>query len=103
LALTVPDGSFIKVNPALCSMLGYPEKALLGRRLESIMTPDQWCRLSDLSREILAGKRNHAQIPLECRHRSGRTVRGLLNLSLVYRPGEGCPLFHHPDPEHQPA
>jgi PAS domain S-box-containing protein len=93
LALTVPDGSFIKVNPALCSMLGYPEKALLGRRLESIMTPDQWCRLSDLSREILAGKRNHAQIPLECRHRSGRTVRGLLNLSLYTDPEKATRYF----------
>ena len=83
LAVTFPDGRFIKVNPALCSMLGYPEKALLDLRLENIMAPDQWRLLAELSQDVLSGKQSHTQITLECRHRSGKVVRGLLNLSVV--------------------
>ncbi len=30
-ALVRPDGRFIKVNPALCQMLGYTESELLAR------------------------------------------------------------------------
>jgi PAS domain S-box-containing protein len=47
------------------------------------MAPDQWCRLSELSQNILAGKQSHSQISLECRHQGGKAVRGLLNLSIV--------------------
>ena len=64
-------------------MLGYPAKALLERRLESLFSPTQWRRLSELSRDILAGKPNRAQISLACRHRQGKAVRGLLNLSVA--------------------
>lgn len=88
LAITAPDGHFIKVNPALCTMLGYQEKTLLHLGLGNIMAPDQWSRLVELSREILIGKQSHAQLTLECRHRSGKTVWGLLNLSVVaYKAG----------------
>lgn len=83
LAITFPDGRFIVVNPALCTMLGYSEKVLLDLRLESIIAPNQWDRLWELFQAILAGKRSHAQLTLECRHQSGKAVRGLLNLSMV--------------------
>jgi PAS domain S-box-containing protein len=82
-ALTSPDGHFIKVNPALCSMFGYPESEILSLCMENMMVPDQWNRLTKWCQEILAGKQGHAQITLEYRHRSGKTVRALLSLSLV--------------------
>ena len=83
MAITLLDGRFIKVNPALCAMLGYPEKVLLERRLESVIAPDQWRRLSDFSSDILSGKQSHAQISIECRRRQGKGGRGLLDLSVV--------------------
>ena len=83
MAITLHDGRFIKVNSALCTMLGYPEENLLNRRLENIMAPDQWRRLSELSRDMLAGKPGRTQLTLECRHQTGKAVRGLLNLSVV--------------------
>jgi PAS domain-containing protein len=43
-ALTSPDGHFIKVNPALCSMFGYPESEILSLCMENMMVPDQWNR-----------------------------------------------------------
>lgn len=83
MAITLHDGRFIKVNSALCTMLGYPEENLLNRRLENIMAPDQWRRLSELSRDMLAGKPGYTQLTLECRHQTGKAVRGLLNLALI--------------------
>ncbi len=83
MAFTHLDGRFIKVNSALCTMLGYPEAVLLDRRLEDIMASDQWRRLSKLSRGMLAGKPGTTQRTCECLHQSGKAVRGLLNLSLV--------------------
>jgi len=83
MAITLLDGRFIKVNSTLCTMLGYPEEVLLDRRLENIMAPDQWRRLSELSRDMLAGKPGHTQLTLECLHQGGKAVRGLLNLAVV--------------------
>ncbi len=83
LAVTYPDGRFVKVNPALCAMLGYAEKTLLNLRLQNILAPGQRHRLAELSRDILAGKPNPVPTAIECRHRGGNAVRGLLNLSLV--------------------
>jgi PAS domain S-box-containing protein len=86
LAITYPDGRFIKTNPDLCRMLGYSEKSLMTLSLKDIMDRDQWARLMDLSRDVQAGKHSRAQITLDCRHRAGQVVRGLLNLSVVADP-----------------
>ncbi|BBO67751.1 hypothetical protein DSCA_16810 [Desulfosarcina alkanivorans] len=82
-AVILPDGRFVRVNPALCAMLGYSEKALLNTRLDALVSPDQWRRLEKLSAVIRADQSGHSQIPLECRHRSGETVRGQLSLSVL--------------------
>lgn len=83
MAITLLDGRFIKVNPALCTLLGYSEETLLDRRLEDIMAADQWRLLSELSRDMLTGKPGYKQLTLECRHKAGKAVRGLLNLAVV--------------------
>ncbi|WP_319404726.1 PAS domain S-box protein [uncultured Desulfosarcina sp.] len=91
IAVTFLDGRFIKVNSAFCTLLGYSENDLLDRRLENIMAPDQWCRLSELYQDILTGKQGHAQISLVCRHQAGKAIRGLLNLSIVAdKEGASC-------------
>ena len=66
---------------SLC--LGYSEETLLDRRLEDIMAADQWRLLSELSRDMLTGKPGYKQLTLECRHKAGKAVRGLLNLAVV--------------------
>ncbi len=83
MAITHLDGRFIRVNSALCTLLGYSEETLLDRRLEDIMAPDQWRQLSELSRDMLTGKPGHKQLTLKCRHKAGKAVRGLLNLAVV--------------------
>ena len=86
MAITLLDGRFIKVNSTLCTLRGYPEEVLLDRRLENIMATDRWRRLSELSRDMLAGKPGHTQLTLECLHQGGKAVRGLLNLAVVADP-----------------
>lgn len=87
LAIVYTDGRFFKVNPALCAMLGYSATTLLTLSLQRIMAQEDWRRLMRLVQELQAGKRSHVRLTLECRHRSGRAVRGLINVSmLVDRP-----------------
>ena len=83
LAVTDPDGCFTQVNPALCKMLGYEKKDLLGRRLQRIVAPDQWRRLSDTVADILSGKQPHIQFSVACLHQNGKQISSLLDLSLV--------------------
>lgn len=42
------DGRLEEVNPALCSLLGEPERALLSRRLSALVYPDDLGALSAL-------------------------------------------------------
>ena len=80
MAITLLDGRFIKVNSALCTLLGYSEETLLDRRLEDIMAPDQWRRLSELSRDMLAGKPGHTQLTLKCLHQGWKSGPGAAEL-----------------------
>lgn len=83
LAVIFSDGRFAKVNPALCAMLGYPENDLLDIHLDSLLAAEQWRRLETLFDAILAGKPDPGQITIECQHRSGATIHGLINLSAI--------------------
>ena len=83
LAITDSEGCFKRVNPALCKMLGYAQKDLLGRRLQRIMAPNQWRRLSASVADILSGEQLQVQLSLECLHQDGQAIRTLLNLSQV--------------------
>src|SRR5437773_1462534 len=47
IALALPDGHFIRANPQLCLLLGYPESALRETRFQAITHPD------DLGAELL--------------------------------------------------
>src|SRR6202008_64884 len=40
MALTTIDGRTIRVNPALCAMLGYTEPEMLTRTVEDVVPPD---------------------------------------------------------------
>ena len=62
ISLLTPEGTYVKVNPALCAMLGYSEPELMQLKMQAISHPDD--RAADeenirrlLSREILVGER----------------------------------------------
>jgi diguanylate cyclase (GGDEF)-like protein/PAS domain S-box-containing protein len=74
-------GSFLRVNKALCHLLGYTEPELLARTLQDVTHPED--------REFLAGadagRDGDGEGPAERRlvHADGRTVWALVNSTLV--------------------
>ncbi len=82
-ALVRPDGRFLRVNPALCRMLGYVERDLLSSDFQAITHADDLA--ADLAnlRALLDGKVVSYQMEKRYIHRDGRLIWALLSVSLV--------------------
>ncbi len=94
IAIAYPNGDLGRVNPALCKLLGYREKELLQRRLQTILAPDQWYRLAIAFENICIGKQKNAQFSVAFRRREGKTIHGLLDLSRVVDDATNpCPIL----------
>ncbi|HEY2685705.1 MAG TPA: PAS domain S-box protein [Steroidobacteraceae bacterium] len=92
MTLVLPNGRFMKVNEALCTLLGYGEEELLALDFQTITHPDDLENYLDLLRQTLAGTLKHYRMEQRYLHRSGRVIWVLLSVSLV-RSGEGEPSF----------
>lgn len=92
MAIVGLDGKFLKVNQALCEMMGYAEKELLASDVESISHPEDLIADLELVRRALAGEISQFDLEKRYRHRDGRTVWGWLSASLV-RDAVGNPLY----------
>src|SRR5688572_27324713 len=92
MALVALDGRFIRVNRALCEILGYGSAELTGLSFHAITHPD------DLDTDLaLSGRLTRGEIPryqLEKRYltKDGTIVDVMLNTS-VLRDREGTPLY----------
>jgi PAS domain S-box-containing protein len=82
--LIAPDGRWLKVNPALCRLLGYSEEELLAGRL-------QWLTRSDaedsaqMVRKLQTDQVQTCQLEKVFQRRDGRVISMLLSMSLVRR------------------
>jgi PAS domain S-box-containing protein len=92
MSLVAPDGRWVKVNPALCKIVGYTQEELLARTFQDITHPDDLA--GDLVQvgELLAGRITHYSMEKRYFHQTGRIVWILLNVSLV-RDLTGEPLY----------
>ena len=106
MALTGIDGRFIKVNPYLCTMLGYFENELLATTFQAITHPDDLLTCNELLRQMLAGEVSTCQEEKRYIHKLGHTVWAFLSVSMVHDK-DGDPLhfiFHIQDiTEHKKA
>ena len=93
IVLVAPDGRYLKVNEALCRMLGYTADELQGKSYREITHPDDVGKDEENVRRVLAGERTSYQ-RREKRyiHRSGQVVWASLATSLV-RDNNGKPLY----------
>lgn len=82
-ALVKPDGRFLKVNAALCELLGYSEAELLANDFQVITHPEDLEHDLKLLRQTLAGDIDGYRIEKRYYHKSGRTIWALLSTSLV--------------------
>lgn len=83
MALVGTDGRWLRVNAAITQMLGYSEEALLDMDFQSVTHPEDLDADMDLVRSVLAGERDSYRMEKRYFHRDGRTVWGLLSVSLV--------------------
>lgn len=83
MALVAPDGKWLKVNRALCEIVGYSQTDLLGTTFQEITHPDDLEADLDCIAQMLAGEIRTYQMEKRYFHFSGHTVWILLNVSLV--------------------
>ena len=86
------EGRWLKVNRALCNIVGYPEAELLTRTVLDITHPDDVEFSREQMRRLIAGEKQTYQIDKRYLHRAGHAVMILLNVSIV-RNEQGHPLY----------
>jgi len=91
-ALVSPDGRWLKVNRALCDLVGYSEAELLTRTFQDITYPADLAGYLEQVRRLIAGEIRSYQLEKRYVHARGHLVTALLNVSLV-RDGQGQPLY----------
>ena len=91
-ALVSPDGRWLKVNRALCDLVGYSEAELLTRTFQDITHPEDLEVDLENVRRMIAGEIRSYQMEKRYVHARGHLVTVLLNVSLV-RDGQGQPRY----------
>ena len=92
MALVAPDGGFMRVNRALCDLVGYQADALLAMSFQEITHPKDLDLDLEYVRQMLAGERRAYAMEKRYFHSDGHTVWALLSVSLV-RDETGEPLY----------
>ncbi|MEM9923818.1 MAG: PAS domain S-box protein [Cyanobacteria bacterium P01_D01_bin.50] len=84
MALVAPDGRWLKVNRALCEIVGYSEIDLLNTTFQEITHPDDLEKDLGYVNQMLAGEIRTYQMEKRYFHSSGHIVWILLSVSLVW-------------------
>lgn len=92
MALVAPNGRWLKVNRALCEIVGYCESDLLKTTFQEITHPDDLETDLGYVRQMLAGEIRTYQMEKRYFHSSGYIVWILLSVSLV-RDKQQQPLY----------
>jgi PAS domain S-box-containing protein len=84
MALVAPDGRWLRVNRAICEIVGYSEHQLLERSFQELTHPDDLDRDLQHLRQMLAGEIRGYQLDKRYIHRNGNIVWITLSVSLVH-------------------
>jgi two-component system, cell cycle sensor histidine kinase and response regulator CckA len=76
------EGRIIRVNPALCHLLGYRLEELLGRDLYELTHPDDLLASAESARGLWDGRVQSYQLEKRYLHKSGRAVWVLIAAAL---------------------
>ncbi len=90
MALVGLDGRFLRVNRALCEIVGYGETELLATNFQQITHADDLQEDLGLVRELVEGRRRTYRMEKRYLHRAGHVVWTTLTVSLVRGP-DGAP------------
>ncbi|HET7535032.1 MAG TPA: PAS domain S-box protein, partial [Candidatus Didemnitutus sp.] len=83
MAIVGLDGSWKRVNKALCEIVGYDEAVLLQKRFQDITHPDDLAADAARGRELLDGSRRFYQREKRYLHSGGHPVWARVTVSLV--------------------
>ncbi|MBE9079364.1 PAS domain S-box protein [Romeria aff. gracilis LEGE 07310] len=92
MALLSTTGVWLKVNPALYSIIGYSEAELLSTNFQTITHPNDLENSLKLTNQVLAGEISTYQLEKRYLHKQGHTVWVQMSASLV-RDGDQNPLY----------
>jgi PAS domain S-box-containing protein len=92
-ALAGPDGRFLRVNTALCEMVGYSREELTGLTFQAITHPDDVDVDVELLRRLARRELPRCQLGKRYVRKDGAIVDVLLNVSVVRAP-DGAPLYY---------
>ena len=92
MALVATDGLWLRVNHALCEILGYSEEELLKKTFQDITHPEDLDADVAALNRLLAGEIPSYKVEKRYFHSSGQIVWVLLNVSLV-KDNRGEPLY----------
>jgi PAS domain S-box-containing protein len=84
MAMVAPDGRWLRVNPALCEIVGYSEQQLLDRSFQDLTHPDDLDNDLEHVRRMLSGEIRSYQLDKRYFHRNGNVVWITLSVSLVH-------------------
>ncbi len=91
MTLVALDGRWLKVNRAMCEIVGWPEEALLGLTFRDITHPDDLPGQVERLRQLVAGEISSFQTDKRYIGRDGREIWANLSVSLVRdRAGNPC-------------
>lgn len=90
MALVATDGTVLRVNRALCEMLGYSENEMLALRTNEVTHPDDMAGEQRQVEELLEGRIDSFRIEKRYLHKDGQIVWALLSVSLI-RDEDGRP------------
>ncbi|MBI5017515.1 MAG: response regulator [Deltaproteobacteria bacterium] len=89
--LTTPDGRFLKVNRALCELLGYSEAELSAKTFADVTHPADVVQSAEAVRALLAGEGRARSFEKRYVAKDGRVVWVLVT-TILRRDGSGTPL-----------
>jgi PAS domain S-box-containing protein len=92
MALVEPGGRWLKVNGAICEMLGFTDVELLRMDYQSLTHTDDLEADMGIVRQMLAGTIHTYQIEKRYRRKDGHFIWALLNASLVHN-ADGSPRY----------
>ena len=91
MSLVDPEGRFLAVNDAFCTMLGYDADEVQALTFQEITHPDDLDADLDLLEETLAGERTSYRMVKRYVHRDGSVVWADLSVALL-REDDGTPI-----------
>ena len=83
MAIVSPGGSFLAGNDAFCKFIGYTEKELLGKTVQSVTHPDDWPMFSQLLDQALTDGASFQGVEKRCLHKSGKVLHAECSGSLI--------------------